>query len=198
MSFTRVAVAVVLLLVFGTGTVGADPKKFRPSPGPQGKVEVVFPLVTGTKLTFASAEFAGNWTTTLTVVGTLVQYVPHNDIANWFSKGGLRVEADGIYIVGETLADLDQPPPAPARAIAFPIKKGGVGKVPGMLATTYTVGARESVKTGAGSFNAWHITLTDTAHQIGHVWIAPGVGVVKIKLPSGRVDELIKIEAPAK
>jgi hypothetical protein len=30
----------------------------------------------------------------------------------------------------------------------------------------------------------------------GAVWIAPGVGIVQMKLPSGRVDKLSKIEPP--
>ena len=114
-----------------------------------------FPVAVGTKLTFTAAEVKDTWTTTLTGDAKLVQYTPHNDVINWFSKAGFRVAADGIYIVGESLADLDQPPPAPAKAIALPFKKGGTGKVPGMIETTYTVGAKESVKVPAGAYSAW-------------------------------------------
>ncbi len=82
------------------------------------------------------------WTTTLGGDAKQAQYAPHHDIINYVTKAGFQVKADGLYIVGETLADPDDPPPAAARAIAFPITKGAVGKVPGLIPTTYTVGAR--------------------------------------------------------
>jgi hypothetical protein len=156
----------------------------------------VFPVVVGTKFTFTSAAYESTWTTKLAATGTLMQFAPHEDTLNYFTKAGFRIAKDGIYIVGETLADLGEPAPAPARAIGFPVKKGATAKVPGFLPTTYTVGARETVKVPAGRYSAWKITISDKVNPSGAVWIAPGVGIVKIRLPSGRVDELAKIEPP--
>ena len=180
--------AAILVIALIAPLASADSPK-------QATSATVFPLVVGTELTFSSKDPKDTWSTKLTATGKLVQYVPHADIINFFSKAGMRVDKDGIYIVGETLADLGDPPPPAARAIAFPIKKGGIGKVPGMIATTYTVGARERVKVPAGSYDAWKITLTDSAKQTGAVWIAPGIGLVRIQLPTGRIDELTKISA---
>lgn len=180
---------VVLVLVALTAIARADSPKQPP----------VFPVVLGQKLTFA--EKGGDpkeaWTTKLERSGTLVQYAPHEDTMNYFSKAGMEVRADGIYIQGETIADMGPPPGPAVKAIAFPIKPGGVGNVPGLFPATYTVGVREKVKVPAGTYDAWHIKITDKVNPPGDVWIAPGVGIVKIRLPSGRVDELIVI-APAK
>lgn len=176
----------VAVLAALAGAAHADGK---PSP-------VAFPVVLGTSFTFTSVEFEDTWTTKLAASGQLVQYAPHHDTMNYFSKAGMRVDPSGVFIVGETIADLGEPPPAPARALAFPLKKGATAKVPGFLPTTYKVGARETVKVPAGTYKAWKITITDPANPAGAVWIAPGVGIVQIKLPSGRVDKLSKIEAP--
>jgi hypothetical protein len=182
-------VVLVLMALAVAAPAHADPPKQPP----------VFPVVLGQKHTFS--EKGGDpkeaWTTKLERAGTLVQYAPHEDTLNYFSKAGMDIRADGIYIQGETVADIGPPPGPAVKAIAFPIKTGGVGNVPGLFPTTYTVGAREKVKVPAGSYDAWHIKITDKVNPPGDVWIAPGVGVVKIRLPSGRVDELIAI-APAK
>lgn len=146
----------------------------------------VFPT-DGAKLTFTSAQFKDTWSTQLVGTGGRYQYKPHNDTLNYFSKAGFEVRADGIYIVGEVMAELDQTPPAPALAIAFPFKTGASHVVPGMIPTTYTVGKKEK----AGHYDAWKIAISDKPNGSGAVWIAPGVGVVKIQQPSGRIDELV-------
>jgi len=189
--------AVLVLLV---GTTDADPSRAKQAPSNKSvpKSAVVFPVIVGTTFTFTSVELEDTWTTKLTATGKLMQYTPHNDTLNYFSKAGMRVDSDGIYIVGETLADLGDAPPAPVRAIAFPIRKGASAKVPGLIPTTYTIGARETVKVPAGTYSAWKIRITDTANPAGAVWLAPDVGIIQIKLPSGRIDKLSKIEAPSK
>ncbi|MDQ3365070.1 MAG: hypothetical protein M3680_06555 [Myxococcota bacterium] len=181
-----------------TASARADTPR-APGPPPataKSQAAVSFPAV-GTKLTYTSAAFEDTWTTTLRRVGPLLQFVPHEDTINYFTKAGFGIADDGIYIVGETIADLGGSPPAPARALAFPLKQGATGTVPGFIRTTYKVGARKPLKVPAGTFRAWKITVTDPHNKPGAVWIAPEVGIVKIQLPTGRVDELVKIEPPA-
>lgn len=184
------------------GSANADtpaPKvRAKAAKAAKAKPEAAFPAVVGTTFTFTSVEFKDTWTTKLAATDNLVQYTPHKDTLNYFSKAGMRVDAAGIHIVGETLADLGDAPPPPALAIAFPIKQGATAKVPGMIPTTYTIGARETIKVPAGSYSAWKITITDPANPAGAVWIAPEVGIVQIKLPSGRIDKLAKIAPPSK
>src|SRR5262245_56459188 len=90
------ALAAFAALAAATAAVRADPK-------------VVFPLVEGTRFTFKGARRDGSahvWTTTLTRTDRakgLYQYVPHESIANWFTKGGFRVDAAGIHVAGESL-----------------------------------------------------------------------------------------------
>lgn len=125
------------------------------------------------------------------------QYEPHNHTLNYATKAGLRVLPDGVFITGETLPESDEPPPAPARAIAFPIRKGGVGTVPGLIPTTYRGVGREHVRVKGGAYDAWKIEIGDKPNPSGAVWLAPGVGIVKIQLRSGRIDELVRIEPSA-
>lgn len=179
------AVGVWIVAIVAATFGGARMAAAAPAPFP----------VAGTVLTFASADPKETWTTTLTAHGTLMQYVPHNDILNYATKAGFAVRADGIYVAAEAL-DGD-PVPAPVKAIALPLKTGGTGTVPGMFATTYTVGSREKITTKAGTFDAWKIAITDKVNPAGAVWYAPTVGIVKIKLPTGRVDELVKVAPPA-
>lgn len=150
-----------------------------------------FPVVPGTAFTFNAPQFKDTWHTTLTTQGAVMQYVPHNDTINYVTKAGFKIEKDGLYVVGEVMEG--DTPSAPVRAVAFPLKKGAVGKVPGMFPTTYTVGAREKV----GKYDAWKIAITDKVNPAGAFWLAIGTGIVKIQQPSGRVDELVKIEAPS-
>lgn len=122
--------------------------------------------------------------------GEMMQFDPHHDIANYFSKAGFKVVKDGIYIQGESLDE----PPAPALAIALPLKAGTTHQVPGMIPTNYKVISRGKLKVKAGTFDAWKIEISDKPNGKGAVWFAPGTGVVKIQLPTGRIDELVKIE----
>lgn len=160
------------------------------------KTDKVFPVVIGTKFTFTSAQYNDTWTTGLAGTRETAFYDPHHSTMNYFAQGGFHVRADGIYIAGETISDLGLEGPAPMRAIAFPIKKRGVGKVKGLFLTTYTVLSRETIVVKAGKFNAWKVGITSKPNPAGAVWIAPGVGIVKIQLPSGRVDELVAISSP--
>ena len=48
----------------------------------------------------------------------------------------------------------------------------------------------------AGKFEAWRVAVKDKMNPEGAAWIASGTGIVKIKLPTGRVDELVAIETP--
>jgi hypothetical protein len=159
------------------------------------RADNVFPVIPGTTLTFASTDYKDTWHTKLVENDGVDQYVPSNDIINYVTKAGFSVKKDGLYVVGEVLEG-ERAPPA-ARAIAFPIHSGAVGKVPGFLAATYTVGAREKVVVKAGTFDAWKITVVDKANPSGAFWLAPGTGIVKIQQPSGRIDELVTIEAPS-
>lgn len=176
----------VLAVILAVSVAGADAPK----------TDKVFPIQIGTKFTFTSAEYGDTWTTGMAGTRETAFYDPHYDTMGFFTQGGFHVRADGIYIAGETIADLGQEGPAPVRAITFPIKKGGIGKVKGIFLTTYTVLAREKTKVKAGTFNAWKIGITSKPNPAGAVWIAPGVGIVKIQLPSGRVDELVEIKPP--
>jgi len=100
------------------------------------------------------------------------------------------VDDAGIWIVGEVL---DESTPKPMLAIAFPMKTGAAATVPGFIPTTYTVGKQAKIKVPAGTYNAWKVEITDTMNSPGAVWIAPGVGVVQIQLPGGRIDQLTKL-----
>jgi hypothetical protein len=176
----------VLAVILAVSIAGANPPK----------TDKEFPVVVGTKFTFTSAEFKDTWTTGMAGTRESALYDPHHDTMNYFALGGFHVRADGIYIAGETISDMGLEGPTPMRAIAFPIKKGGVGKVRGLFETTYTVLKREKIKVKAGSFHAWKIGITSKPNPPGAVWLAPGVGIVKIQLPSGRVDELVEIKPP--
>ncbi|NUP08063.1 MAG: hypothetical protein HOW73_18610 [Polyangiaceae bacterium] len=161
----------------------------------------MFPLVEGTKYTFRGKRPDGSddtWTAVLFVIDSskrLFQYDPHNHVASWFTKAGIKVDSSGIQVVGESLAG--DPAPEPALAVAFPITKGAGHEVPGLFVTKYTIAKKESVTVPAGKFEAWKVTIQDKVNPEGAAWLAPGTGLVKIQLPSGRVDELVSVE-PAK
>ncbi len=149
----------------------------------------------GTRFTFRGKTPSGKddtWSAELVAAGDVFQYEPHHDVANWFSKAGFDVISGGILVVGESLAD----PPPPALAVAFPFKKGTSNEVPGVFPCVYTVVDREKVTVPVGSFDTWKVLLKDTVNPAGAVWIAPGTGIVKIQLPSGRIDELVSIQPP--
>jgi len=129
------------------------------------------------------------WTTTLEARDEM-QFDPHHDVINYFSKAGFKIAKEGIYIRGESIAD----PVEPSLAIALPLKAGAEHEVKGMIPTTYKVLSHAPLKTKAGTFDAWKIEISDTPNGKGYVWLAPGTGIVKIQLPTGRVDELVKIE----
>ena len=120
----------------------------------------------------------------------LVQYEPHHDVVNFFSKFGLRVDAAGITILGESLDGVGEAPET--LAVAFPLTPKAAHTVPGLFPCKYTVVGKEKVKVPAGTFDAWRIKLKDNVNPEGAVWIAPGTGIVKIQIPGGRVDVLVE------
>jgi hypothetical protein len=156
-----------------------------------------FPVVVGTRFTFRGKKRNGDddtWTTEIVAKGKdRFQYEPHHNVANWFSKGGFSVISGGILIGGETL---DEPAPTLSLAIPFPLAKGTSNEVPGLFPTKYLVVGPEKITVPAGSFDAWKVSITDSANPEGAAWIAPGTGIVKIQLPSGRIDELVSIQPP--
>jgi hypothetical protein len=191
--------ALAALLALGLFTVPAHAEPAKPAHAAKATKPTKpapFPLVVGTVFEFTSAAFKETWTTELTAAGKLVQYVPTNDTLNYFSKGGLRLAADGLYITAESFGDLDTGSPATVRALAFPLAKGATAKLPALIPTTYTVVAREQLKVPAGTYDTWKIAITDPNNPTGAVWLAPGVGIVQIQLPSGRIDKLAKVTAP--
>jgi hypothetical protein len=178
----------------------APPASAPPAPTASAATVVPsFPVVEGTRFTFKGGRpdgTADTWTTTLNAKSNgLFQYQPHHDVINVLSKSGFKVEAGGITIVGESLEGMGGPNP-PTRAIAFPFAAKASAVVPGLFPCTYTVVKKESVKVPAGKFDAWYVTLKDPANPEAAVWIAPETGIVKIKLPSGRIDELVSIQKP--
>lgn len=120
----------------------------------------------------------------------LVQYEPHHDVVNFFSKFGLRVDAAGITIQGESMDGDDEA--KETLAVAFPLTPKAEHTVPGLFPCKYTVVGKEKVKVPAGTFDAWRIKLKDTVNPEGAVWIAPGTGIVKIQIPGGRIDVLVE------
>lgn len=120
----------------------------------------------------------------------LVQYEPHHDVVNFFSKFGLRVDAAGITIQGESMDGDDEA--KETLAVAFPLTAKAEHTVPGLFSCKYTVVGKEKVKVPAGTFDTWRIKLKDNVNPEGAVWIAPGTGIVKIQIPGGRVDVLVE------
>ena len=152
----------------------------------------------GTKVTFRGAMRDGKpdtWTATITAIDDgLFQYQPHHDVANFFTKGGFRADASGIHVAGQTLEGRGPV----TRVVALPFAAKASAELPaGMFSAIYTVTRKEKVTVPAGKFDAWRITVKDKLNPEGIGWVASGPGLVKIQLPTGRVDELVSID-PAK
>lgn len=153
----------------------------------------IFPPV-GTKVTFRGKRPDGKpdtWNAEITALdGGLFQYSPHHDVANFFTKAGFRADATGIFIAGESLEGRGPV----TRVIALPFAEKASAELPaGMFSSSYTVTRKESVTVPAGKYDAWRISVKDKMNPEGAAWIAPGAGVVKIQLPTGRIDELVTI-----
>jgi hypothetical protein len=167
-----------------------------PPPPPPSAEGSFFPPV-GTKVTFRGKKRDGSpdtWTATITSIGGgLFQYQPHHDVANFFTKGGYRSDASGIYAAGETLEGKG----AVTRVVALPFTAKASAELPAdMFSATYTVVAKEKVTVPAGKYDAWKVTVKDKLNPEGAAWLAPGAGIVKVQIPTGRIDELVSLEPP--
>lgn len=204
MSF-RLTVALALLAACSSEKPDRSPPAAAPAaapaataPKPVLRIDGPFPIVEGTRFTFRGQfgdETRDTWTTTLTVLDRSsgrLQYVPHNDVASVFSNAGFQVDSRGISIAGDT----PDGPAAPVLAIPFPLSPSAGREVPSMFPATYAVVARESVTVPAGTFDAWRISIESKVNPPAAVWLAPGTGIIKFQHPSGRIDELVAIEAP--
>lgn len=134
------------------------------------------------------------WDATITAIdGELFQYQPHHDVANFFTKAGFRADASGIYVAGESLEGRGPT----TRVVALPFTAKATAELPaGMFSATYTVTGKQSVSVPAGKFEAWKVVVKDKMNPEGAAWIAPGAGIVKIQISTGRIDELVAIERP--
>lgn len=132
-------------------------------------------------------------------------------VAPTFGLGALAFRADGLY-TADVLAVADIPKLQRQKLglmLALPAKVGGkaamdvpaAGIVPAK-SERYEVAAIERVTVPAGTFDDCVklavATEIDGERETSTVWLAPGVGPVKLARATGRVDELTKLTpAPA-
>ncbi len=173
------------------------------------------PLVAGARFEMAG-EFRGTKQTStlelqaMTVEGMKVFYFMDLEasetlVATVFGMGAFLAKPDGIHTadVLNVRGVAELAPEAFARMLALPVKVGDKASVKAPekqfvppKEETYTVAAIESVTVPAGTFdNCVRLTIDtniDGERESSTVWLAPGVGVVKLARATGRVDELVK------
>lgn len=174
-----------------------------------------FPLVAGARYSFVGS-FHGKTSTTeleLRAVDGQGEKVFHfaevasasKLVAPTFGLGAFVARADGLYTADALRADdlPSIPKSAFHKLVGLPAKVGAVEKaivpakgiVPG-IAQTYRVGAIEPVTVPAGTFEGCVRldieTIIDGEKDVSSVWLAPGIGPVKFRRATGRVDELTK------
>ena len=163
---------------------------------------LLVPTVVGTRLSYRgrSRGRTWDWNCTMSVIdeaASLHQCLPHADVFNYVTRAGFRCDESGLIVRGEHMAELGDAP-EPVRAVAWPVVPGARAEVPGVIGrAVYEVVGEERIDVPAGSFDTWHVRISNGIDADGAVWFAPGTGIVRILLPMGRIDELVSIEAPA-
>lgn len=126
-------------------------------------------------------------------------------VASVFGMGAFVMRPDGIYTadVLEVKNVPDLAPEAFGRMLGLPVKVGEKASFTAPAKSfvppkdeTYAVAGIESVRVPAGTFdNCVRLTVEtniDGERESSTVWLAPGVGLVKLARATGRVDELVK------
>lgn len=201
------------------GAAPPPPDKVETVKAKEPWADSYLPLVAGSEYVY-NTTLRGNPSTTTIVVksgGGKTAYFTEGEgqalIGSSFFRGLAEERPDGIYAVAiDQDAAIANPPPL-MKIISLPPKAGETLALQSpeldARAAAYahtkrtvddkiTVVGAANVTVAAGTFEALQIETKNHDNEVGKVWLAKGVGVVKWERASGRVDELSRFKIGTK
>ncbi len=215
-------VPALLVLLVATSSVAAcgggappPPDKVETTKSKDPWADSWLPLYAGSDYAY-DTTFNGRQSTTSIVAkagGGKTVYFSEGEgqalIGSSFFRGVAEERADGIYAAAiDNDAQIANPPPL-TKIVSLPPKPGEVlplqspeldaraaayAHTKRTVDDTITVVGPDKVTVAAGTFDALLIQTKNHDGEIGKVWLAKGVGVVKWQRASGRVDELARFK----
>ncbi|CAN5433950.1 hypothetical protein BH09MYX1_BH09MYX1_54290 [soil metagenome] len=208
-------VVLASLVVACGGGAPPPPDKVETAKTKEAWADSYLPLVAGSEYSYDSMTRGNPASTTLVVKagGGKTAYFMEGDgqalIGSSFFRGVAEERTDGIYAVAiDNDATIASPPPL-MKIISLPPKAGetlalqspeldaraaAYAHVKRTIDDKITVVGPTKIEVPAGTFDAILVETRNHDNEVGKVWLAKGVGVVKWERTSGRVDQLTRFK----